>query len=54
MLKFLNYDTFLSLKSFLVIANNADPDERLSYVAFYLPLHCLPKYLFNGIQDEKS
>ena len=44
-------DVFLSLKSF-VIANSADPDD--SNVAFHLGLHCLPKYLFTGIQNEKG
>ena len=34
--------------------NNAEPDEIPPYVAFHLGLHCLPKYLFTGIQDSKG
>ena len=41
---------FLSLK----IVNNQYPDEMLHYTAFHLVLHCLPKYLFIGIQNEKG
>ena len=36
------------------IANSADPDEMLHHVAFLLDLHCLPKYLFTSIQNEKG
>ena len=34
----------------------ADPEGMLHYlyVAFHLGLHCLPKYLFAGIQNEKG
>ena len=35
---------FFSLKNFIVLANSADPNEMPHYVAFYLGLHCLPKY----------
>ena len=41
---FLNYDVFLSLRVVLTLANSADPDEMQLYAAFYLGLHCLPKY----------
>ena len=41
---------FLSLK----ITNSADPDEMLCFAAYYLGLHCLPKYLFMGIQCTKG
>ena len=34
--------------------NKQTKDEIPPYVAFHLGLHCLPKYLFNGIQNEKS
>ena len=34
--------------------NSADPDEMPPYAAFHLGLHCLPKYLFTGIQTEKG
>ena len=46
---------FLSLKIvFIFIANSADSDEMLPYAAFHLGLHCLPKYLFTDIQNEKG
>ena len=32
---------FLSLKIDFVLANSADLDEMLHYVAFHLGLHCL-------------
>ena len=37
-----------------ILANSVDPDEMLHKVAFHLGLHCLPKYLFSGIQIEKG
>ena len=33
---------FLSLKIDFVLANSADPDEMLNYMAFHLGLRCLP------------
>ena len=33
-------------------ANNAGLDEMSPYTAFHLLLHCLPKYLFTGMQKE--
>ena len=36
------------------LANSADPGEILHYAAFHLGLHCLPKYLFSGIQNEEN
>ena len=33
--------------SFFIFANNADPGEHLGH-------HCLPEYLFTGIQNEKG
>ena len=44
----------LSLKIVFILANSADPDEMLHYVASHLGLHGLPKYLFIGIQNEKG
>ena len=46
--KFLKNDVhvLLSLKTVFILANSADPDKMPPYVAFYLGLHCLPKYLF--------
>ena len=44
---------FLSLKIDFVLANSADHDEMLHYVAFHLGLHCLPKYLFRGLQSTR-
>ena len=39
---------------FFILANRAGPDEMPHYVAFHLGLHCLPKYLFIDIQNEKG
>ena len=36
------------------LKNSAYPDEMPPYAAFHLGLHCLTKYLFIGIQIEKS
>ena len=52
--KFLNYDTFQSLKIVLMCANNADPDEMQHYATFHLGLHCLLKYPFKGFQYRKG
>ena len=30
------------------------PDEMLHHVAFYLGLHCLPKYSFRGFWSKKG
>ena len=43
----------LSIKIVLFLANSADPDEMLPYATFHLGLHCMPKYLITGIQNEK-
>ena len=53
-LKFLNYDAFMSQRIVFILANSADPDEMPHNAAFHQGLHCLPKYLFTGIQNEKS
>ena len=45
---------FLSLKVDFVLANSADPDEMLHYVAFHLGLHCLPKYMFRSFRSTKG
>ena len=45
---------FLSLKNDFVLANSADLDEMLHYVAFHLGLHCLPKYPFRGFWSSKG
>ena len=46
----------MSLKLAFIFAHSADPDknpdEMPSYATFHLGLHCLPKYLFTGIQNE--
>ena len=52
-LKF-NIHIHLSLKIVFILANSADPDEMLPYAAVHLGLHCLPKYLFLGIQNGKG
>ena len=41
-----NTIVFFSLKIIFVLANSVDPDEMPHYAAFYLGLHCLPKYAF--------
>ena len=42
------------LKIVFNFAYSADPNEMPTYVAFHLGLHCLPKYVFTGIQTEKG
>ena len=42
------------LKIVFILENSADPDEMPPYVAFHLGLHCLPKYPFTDIQNEKN
>ena len=39
---------------YLIEQNSADPDEMLHHAAFHLGLHCLQKYLFTSIQNEKG
>ena len=41
-------------EDFFIIANSLDPDEIPPYATFHLGLHCLPKNLFTGIQNEKD
>ena len=38
----------------VIFRNSADPDEMPPYAAFHLDLHCLPKYLFASIQNERN
>ena len=45
---------FIPEKCFFILANSEDPYEMLSYAAFHLGLHCLQKYMFTGIQNEKG
>ena len=35
------------------IANSAEPNEMPYYVAFYLRLHCLQKYLFSQVSGPQ-
>ena len=43
---------FLSLNVIFIFANNsADPVEMPPSATFHLGLHCLPKYLFMGVQS---
>ena len=44
---------YVSLPLFFIVAYSTDPDEMSHCAAFHLGLHCLPKYLFAGIQNEK-
>ena len=41
-------------KGRLTLPNRAEPDEKLPYTTFHTDLHCLAKYLFTGIQNEKG
>ena len=43
---------FLSLKIVFSLANSAEPGEMPPYEAFNLGLHCMPKYLITGMQNE--
>ena len=54
MSNFLNHDVYMFLRIIFISASSADPDEMSPYVTFHLGLHCLPKYLFSGIQNEKG
>ena len=47
-------DVFLSRKVVFIITNSVDPDEMQHYAAFHQCLHCLPKYLFSGLQYTKG
>ena len=38
----------------LIFAKSADPDEMPHYATFHRGLHCLPKYPFAGIDNEKG
>ena len=42
------------LKIVFVVANTVYPNKMLPYAAFHLGLHCVAKYLFTGIQNEKG
>ena len=54
--KFLETDVsaFLSLKMVLILANSPYTDEMPHYAEFHQGLHCLPKYEFTSIQNEKG
>ena len=45
---------YYSLKINFVLANSDNPDEMVHKVAFYLGLHCLPKFPFRGFQSPKG
>ena len=47
---------FLEFLNYGIFSSSADPNGMLQYlyVAFHLGIHCLPKYLFAGIQNEKG
>ena len=44
----------LSIKIVVILVNSADSDKLPPYAAFHLGIHCLPKYLFTGIQNENG
>ena len=52
--EFIKFDVFLFLKIVFTSAKSVDPDEMSCYAAFYLGLHCLPKYPFRGFQHTKG
>ena len=35
-------------------SNSVNPNKMLLYAAFQLGLHCVPTYLFTGIQNKKG
>ena len=45
---------YFSLEIDFILANMADPDDMPHYETFHLDLHCLPKYLFTDISNEKG
>ena len=49
---FQNNIVFLSLKTYFVLTNSADPDETLHYAAFHLGLCCLSKKPFGGFGSK--
>ena len=51
-----NFHMIISLQSLIIVsvlANSVDPDEMPHVAAFYLGLHCLPKYHLRGFQYTK-
>ena len=38
---------------FFILANSEDPNEMPHDAAFHLGLHCLPKYMFTSIRNDK-
>ena len=50
LVKTLNNEAYQSLKSVCILANCADSDKMPHKVAFYLSLHCFPKYVFSDIK----
>ena len=42
------------LKIVFILTNSADPEQMPPLGVFHLGLHCLSKYLFTGIQNEKK
>ena len=47
-------DVFLPQKVVFILANSADPGEMPTYVAFHQGLHCLPKYKYTNILNERG
>ena len=50
----MDYDIHIDTILKYGIVHFADPGEMLPYAAFHLGLHCLPKYMFTSIQNEKG
>ena len=53
-LEHLPYHNLISQDIFVILKNSVDPDEMPLHEAFHLGLHCLLKYLFASIQNEKG
>ena len=51
---FLSNCVFLLLKIAFILSNSADHNKIPHYAAFHLGVHCVPKYIFTGIQNEKG
>ena len=49
----MKYSSVLKILLF-IIANSADTNEILHFVAFHPDLHCLPNYPFRGFQNTRG
>ena len=49
-----NLNMFLSLKIVFILANSADTNEMLQYVAFHLCLICLPVSTIKRVKGKSA